>query len=371
MTAPNFSFRQVLVDFFDDPNYHWHGRVLLLPSPNGDGRWIGCSPDLELEVLNLAEHRVLPVSRGQPYPQRAVGGGIYGFDDLDDADFDQVQRDARELAVVLGFSKAPAGDAGGRWRIANTASESFGELVPNEALDDADTYMDDTKGIVRIDGAAEFMEKVADADIDSWREAKTSGKTIDARVLTVRSDAGGRRHLAEDAAVALWTEKVPEHFRLSGPAVAGEFMRGLAIAGQSLVQHHLDFVAKAGLSEKGAVAREHTALTEAARAFISHDQVNGTQLRGLELLFRRLVCMETAVSRNPKNPDWDGLDFVLSTTLTESGTVVTPVFADWISKQQLNSVTILKQGRLLREEQAAASKQGKGRGKKGAEEVVA
>ena len=38
-TALDVSFKQCLVDFFDgESDFNWHMRLLLHPSPSGDGR---------------------------------------------------------------------------------------------------------------------------------------------------------------------------------------------------------------------------------------------------------------------------------------------------------------------------------------------
>ena len=61
--------------------------------------------------------------------------------------------------------------------------------------------------------------------------------------------------------------------------------------------------------------------------------------------------IETAVSRNLRSPNWDGLDMMLSTTLTDAGAVDVTKFSSWIAGVQMDQAVVLKQGRLLREEQ--------------------
>ena len=40
-----------------------------------------------------------------------------------------------------------------------------------------------------------------------------------------------------------------------------------------------------------------------------------------ELSVRHLVFLEAAVERNPKNPDWDGLDIILSAVVNAKGKI--------------------------------------------------
>lgn len=51
------AYRQVLVDFFNDPNFHWHHRILIIQGEGGI--WICASPDHEIQSIDLTKHRVL------------------------------------------------------------------------------------------------------------------------------------------------------------------------------------------------------------------------------------------------------------------------------------------------------------------------
>ena len=73
-------------------------------------------------------------------------------------------------------------------------------------------------------------------------------------------------------------------------------------------------------------------------------------------MFRRLVQIEAAVRRNPKVPDFSGLDVLMSAATDESGAATTAVFTEWVADRQKDQATIAKQGRLLREEKDAERK---------------
>lgn len=83
-------------------------------------------------------------------------------------------------------------------------------------------------------------------------------------------------------------------------------------------------------------------------------------LSGVDLLARRLIMIEMAVARNPKAPEWDGLDVVLSSRVSDSGAETAQNFESWVSGVQRDQAEIMKQGRLLREEGAAEDKRRKG-----------
>ena len=80
--------QQVLIDFFDDPNFHWHGRILLvaLPTP---GMWVVTTPDYSVQVCDLRLHRVVPLQRNADFPDR-IEGGIYYFDPFEAGELEQL-----------------------------------------------------------------------------------------------------------------------------------------------------------------------------------------------------------------------------------------------------------------------------------------
>ena len=76
-----------------------------------------------------------------------------------------------------------------------------------------------------------------------------------------------------------------------------------------------------------------------------------------------MVQLESAVRRNPKAPDFGGLDVMLEGHTDASGAAATQGFDQWVMEQQRAKAQIAKQGRLLREEAETEKKRGKGEGK--------
>jgi hypothetical protein len=89
---------------------------------------------------------------------------------------------------------------------------------------------------------------------------------------------------------------------------------------------------------------------------VSIDQFDPTRVRCAELCCRYLVLVESATASNPRQPDWEGLEMVVAGTVTPLGQIETPGFNEWMSGVQRDSAQVMKQGRLLREERAAATK---------------
>ena len=90
-----------------------------------------------------------------------------------------------------------------------------------------------------------------------------------------------------------------------------------------------------------------------------------------ELLSRRLLQIEAATRRNPRQPDFEGLDGIFDVALDEGGSAILPRFTEWVGKQQQAEASVLKAGRQWREEQTSIKKKerGKGAGKAGADDA--
>ena len=101
--ALDVSEAQVCVGSIDDPlGYDWYHLVLILRLWE-DGNWIACNGDLEVELVNLNDSRVVPLVRDQPIPFRCHAN-LCGFEagvvDCDQA-LERVIDESRQLAGTL------------------------------------------------------------------------------------------------------------------------------------------------------------------------------------------------------------------------------------------------------------------------------
>ena len=87
--------------------------------------------------------------------------------------------------------------------------------------------------------------------------------------------------------------------------------------------------------------------------------VTPSSLASFEHVVRRVHQLEAAVRKNPKAPDFDGLDHLLETAVDSSGAAVTPAIAAWLADKQKDEAFILKQQRLWGEERRAAASSSK------------
>ena len=92
---------------------------------------------------------------------------------------------------------------------------------------------------------------------------------------------------------------------------------------------------------------------------LCYDLLNGTNLASAEMASRRVLQIQKAVRKNPKSPDFTGLDYYMASALDPSGGLSTSSFETHISKIQLTAAQIMRQNRLLGEEISSDTKQKK------------
>ena len=202
---------QVCVDFPEDPNFRCHQRVLLFEL--GPGRWVASSPDFGIEVIDLANHRVVPLNRATRWPER-VRGNVYGFDPLTEEQREDIHIRGLQLAKVLGYKVAPSSTTGTarRWRVSDPGHSKF-----NTEIEDAD-MLPGNRSVVRGDcgmylideeeGDWVSVQRVPIRQLDEWLEKKRSGPGRDLRIHPVKRDAAGRRSALLKESVNLF--KVPK-----------------------------------------------------------------------------------------------------------------------------------------------------------------
>lgn len=359
MTALDIDQSQVLIDFFSDPNgLRWHHRVLFHKGERGS--WVVGTPDLEVEQTDLGSHKIRPLRRGAALPPQ-YSCEVYVFDQLTEEELRALRADAASLASVLGFEIKPSSAAAmGRaasWRLSDASLSSFAEVVPKESVSDPDhMVIRGSIALVLVDGQWVTAEKVEDAQLEAWRAAKVSGPNRDPRLAGDDCTFAGGSVLSFRDGIARYHELEFKNFPFRGPRLAQEFMMSMYEADMNFVQHHMNWRVKSGVAERSSVCRVHKSVCDALHHFQSFDQLNRWGSAGIEQLVRQLHVWETATRRNPKAPDFEGLDVVLAPVVDEAGSIQARTFGDWVSQQQKTEAQVLKGARLWREEKVAATK---------------
>lgn len=181
------SYPQVLIDFFNDAHgFRWHARLLAVA--DGSGRWIGATPDGDIELVDLTAHRVRPLERASSYPSDILEE-TYGFDEMDDGGIADLARRCHGLARVLGFGRQVEPEDDGHWRVADVASSSFGEVLPEGAVSDQATFVSRGRaGLMLLDETWRLAEFVPTSKEVQWRLEKGAVSGQDFRVIALERD---------------------------------------------------------------------------------------------------------------------------------------------------------------------------------------
>ena len=362
------ALRQVMIDFFDDELFHWHHRLLLVQL--GGASWIAASPDLEIETLDLTRHRVLPVGRASPFPARCVGN-MYIFDPLPAAELDELVQQALQLAAAYGVTAtAPSGfGGGGEWRVADPALVSFDDVVSDATMTEADrTVIKDDKALALMDDGNGreiwvFVERVPKKGHDEWVDSKRSGPGRDLRIASNMKDSAGARFINLSASMGCYRKTTFADWPFRGPSAATEMLQGVLKSGNELAQFDLFWGTRSGVAKGSAVANAHRNIFTCLSLMQSYDQYDAVNSAGFEFLSRWALMIQAAVRKNPRVPDFVGLDSFLSHSFDETGGVVTTNFAKFVAEEQKSEAIVMKQNRLWHEELDAESKKRKGDGK--------
>jgi hypothetical protein len=332
----------------------------VLLNTDGAGRWTAVTPTGDVQVLDLNQHRAVPLDRGAAIPAQYIDQ-CFVFDPVTPAELADFVRRGKMLAALRGLTAPVAGSKDTQWVVADPVHSSFGVVLPETAIADVNAFVArDQMGLVLIDGQWVHAELIEVGDEEKWRVRKLTSHARDHRTTGFVLDPRGVPFVSETDAISAFRNGPLTHFPLKGPRVVTEFFESLRAQGQSLTSHHHEWSRKSGVNTTGAACREHFLVSEMLRWAIQYDQLDVSMLASTEMGVRRLVQIEAAVKRNPKVPDYSGLDIFMNTNTDESGAATTAAFSQWVADRQRDQAQIAKQGRLLREEKEAAAKRAGG-----------
>lgn len=365
---------QLIVEYPNDPNgFYWHHRILLKKISNGV--WLALTPDLEVSRhdLNIQNHIVL--ERNSPFPA-AQSPYVYAFDPVSKSTIEAKKRTAAAQAVVLG-EDAMVEIAQVVWVIAEKDHPRFGETVAAEIVDNQGlTTVFETKGVTICEGAETFIQKMLLSEVKAFTDSGKSDDT-DVRLLGVHTDKSGKRKLDLEDSLALMKEETMADFPMTGETKAAkEFLISVSEGPGTLPRYHLDWQRLSGISDGSSINHTHRNLCEILRYMHSYDQLNIVNTASGEFAVRWLIQLEVATERNPRNPDFSGLDLIMGGAVNDEGKAITSKFTQELTTKLKERANIYKQERLYREERrhAAPGSSGgrgdgggksKGKGKKG------
>ena len=93
---------------------------------------------------------------------------------------------------------------------------------------------------------------------------------------------------------------------------------------------------------------------------VTYDQYDMANSAACELLARNILRIQRAVRRNPRTPDFSGLDGMTRQAFDETGGIICSEFDKHYAESQRAQAQVMKQSRLWREEQDADDKRRRG-----------
>jgi hypothetical protein len=347
---------QIIVEYpLDAGGFFWHHRVLLKRVTQGV--WMCLTPDMEVVRLDLGamRHIVLERLADFPPPQAAY---VYCFDPVSRATLEAKKRLATTQATLLGDGDA-AEVHSSVWVIADARRDDFGQIVASELLNAPATGIAfETKGVVTLEGEEVFVERILASDAAKFK-ATLRNDDGDLRLLGDHRDGSGKRKLDLGPSVEMMRESAFADFPLAGDIRASKELLGAIVVGPgSLPRYHTEWARLSGISEHSALVYTHRTICEVLRLMHSYDQVDISNLASGEQLCRWLIQLETAVERNPRAPDFGGLDIFMGGSTSAEGKAMTSKFTEHISGKLKERAAIWKQERLYKEEKNNLGKQG-------------
>jgi hypothetical protein len=340
---------------FEDPGFSWHHRILILPG-GAPGVWLACSSDYLVEILNLADYAVVPVARNSPFPARILGD-MYSNGPLRPAMLELARAEARALAQVLGVVPVVAAvPEEADWVYSDTAHEKFGKKVEAAVMAPAGALVTRAAvGLLEVAGEGwTTVEFVRREDAIVWAEEKSSGPGRDFRVLGLQRDAQKARFRTVRETLGLLTPLTtppPGDWPYRGPSATLELLTSIRAVSDDVVQFHDHFLRSSGLAVSHPVAVKHRELLSILLHMVCFDQLNVTQSASAECCSRLILQIHQAVKRNPKAPDFAGLQVMTMSKLDSTGGVLTGDFARYVADEQKAEAFTLKQQRLHAEEE--------------------
>ena len=347
MAAPNpktldIKEPQIIQHFpHDAGGFFWHHRILLEKA--GPGIWISLSPDGDLDRVDLNQSGHIALERKSDFPL-AQAPYTYAFDEISKAELEGHRRRAKLMCNL--FNEASFSDVESyEWIVADLHRPDFGVAFKDGDIDDSVILQD--SALIEYEGDIVYAVKVPVSQKAEWIKARDVTKG-DARLLGSHKDSHGRRYLEFGKAIDLMTNAEFADWPLSGPRACMELLKSIREGTSDLTTYHLQWARNSGVSSYAACLHEHRCICDYLKYLIATDQVDVSCLLGTEMMCRRLITIETAVTRNPQAPDFSGLDLVMESGIGQTGEARTAKFTEWISAKLKERAQVQKQARRSR-----------------------
>ena len=341
----------------------WHHWVLL--KRLAPGQWLGLTPLGAVERVDLTnvQHVVLERLAQFPTAQRAT---VFAHDPVSRAALEGHKRRAATTAALLGDADLQDIQSSS-WRVAEPQRPDFAVEVDANIINDPVTGLSfDRKGVIMIRGEEVFVEKILTADLDTWKLGLSPTST-DKRLLDADRWTKPERTKTLATSLEVATSDVLTGFPLNGERSALEHAQSVQEGAGGYIVYHSEWVRDSGINENSSTAHIHRTVCETLRLLWTYDLTNVPNLAAGEQLTRWLIQTELATERNPRHPDFTGLDIATGTVIHKSGRANAGKYHTWLTGRLQEQGTLWKQDRLYRQEQTRL--RGKGGGAGGGDET--
>ena len=238
---------------------------------------------------------------------------VFVFEPIPQSEISGFRRKARHLLAL--HSVGPSDPEELVWVICDPRDPYFSTVIPQDRIDatSADGTMVEggAKGVVEHEEEFRFVEQVGKTELDGllkkWRASDS-----DPRILKVQRDQVGKRNRPLSDAVPVFTEDKMDDWLHVGDHSFVEASDAVLRTSMNWKTYHLTWKQESGIAPGSFLCHEHETLCESFRLWHEIDQLNCGNLAAHELLMRRMIQIEMAVSRNSKSLDFTGLSVVLS-----------------------------------------------------------
>jgi hypothetical protein len=325
---------------------------------------VWATPTLDIQIGDLTEEdEIRTLVRGGGFPPGF--NPVFAFAPLTAEELAALRAEARAMAEVMGVVAATAEMAtvhDSSWVYADTGYDKFGQEVPPHLLGDATSaLLRGASGLVRITVAPteewQFVQRVTTDDRTEWEDEKRTGGGRDPRLnVTTRAADGTPRVGLAEAFDTMLRSTTLKGWVFKGPPAIKEVLQGIVSSGLDIPAYANHWRANSGASPASAISIEIVNLLTVLFLMISYDQYDLLNSASAEAISRRILQIQRAVKRNPKSPDFSGLECFVTHTLDHTAGLTTTDFDKYISEVQRAEAQVMKQQRLQREETDAHSK---------------
>jgi len=301
------------------------------------------------------------LQRASPFP--LPGRPYLAFDQLTTSELELLRAEALVVAELHGHRREVSATSSSDvvWLYSDPALEEFNTLVPTKLVEESvKNVVRASVGLVQSLNGWTTMERVKVVDREVWLGEKRSGGGRDPRVSGRSQEAG--RPLFREAVKEMKPQTMPGNIFVGPPAVK-EVTRSVVSSGHEPAGCQSVWETASGVARKSGICMEHALLLTLLWIMATVDLIDLFNSSAAEFISRRILMIEKAVKRNPRQPDFTGLDAFLSHALDPGGGVLSPELDKHIAELQKAEAMTMKSYRQNREEQEADSKR-KNLGKK-------